>query len=316
MRRKHTESCLLRRQVCTTVQLHPCQRGLLSGTSGRRSPGVGVGGANKNKITASLSDRSASQTRGLQSPAPGRGEQTGEAARLPQATLCLASSEAATKPPTREQCPRPRRRSLPGRRRTPSPTGSPLSAMFLGCFVPRETPTFSLSAGGENRALTSETGDRPLPHPLAAAGDAGAAAWASAALCCAPWKGPHPRALTGPRLPPQRPHGPGAAFAPAGDGSSAPRGEPALPGMRSPPAAPLLVPALPRSPSLSLTHAVLLVLRGYPHARGVRAPVPPPAPPPGAAVAGKRVRCPGLPPRSAAAARPQRRRHCSGGRTN
>lgn len=130
-RRKHTESCLLRRQVCTTLQLPPCRRGLLSGTSGRRSPGVGVGGAKKNKIIASLSDHSASQTRGLQSPAPGRGEQTGEAARLPQATLCLVSSEAATKPPTREQCPRPRCRSLPGRRRTPSPTGSPIPAI---CF--------------------------------------------------------------------------------------------------------------------------------------------------------------------------------------
>lgn len=72
-------------------------------------------------------------------------------------------------------------------------------------------------------------------------------------------------------------------------------------------------PPPPRSLFLShsLTHAVLLVLRGYPHARGVRAPGPPPA----AAVAGEPVRCPGCSRRaSAAAARPRRRRHCSAGR--
>lgn len=224
-RRKHTESCLLRRQVRTPVQLHPCQRGLLSGTSGRRSPGVGVGGAKENKITANLSDHSASQTRGLQSPALGKGEQAGEAARLPQATLCLVTSEAATKTPTREQCPRPRCRSLPGRRRTPSPTGSLLPAMFLGCFVPRETPAFSPSAGGENRAPASETGDRLLPHPLAAAR-------ASAALCCAPGEGAAP-----PR--PDRTSAPTAALTRAGrclrsrgkETAAAPRGaSPLCPG--------------------------------------------------------------------------------------
>lgn len=283
----------------------------MSGTSGRRSPGFGVGGAKKNKITASLSDHSASQIRGIQSPAPGRGEQTGEAARLPQATLCLLSSEAATKPPTRTMPAAP----LLLRRRTPSPTGSPLPAMFLGCFVPHETPDFSPSASGENRAPASKTGTGPCPIP-----------WQRRET-------PEPR--LGHRPPFVVPRGRGCSLRPdgtpaptaaptrarrclgsSGNGSGAPRSEPALRGMRSPPAAPLLAPALPRSPSLSLTHAVLLVLRGYPHARGVRAPFPPPAPPPGAAVAGKRVRCPGLPPRSAAAARPRRRRHCSGGRTD
>lgn len=174
MRRKHTGSCLLRRQVCTTVQLHPCHRGLLSETSGRRSPGVGVGGAKKNKITASLSDRSTSQTRGLQSTTLGRKKQTSEAARLPQATLCLVSSEAATKPPTHEQCPRPRCRSLPGRRRTPFPTDPSLGRRSQGCFwaalFPGKRQPFHPAPAGRTERPPRRRGMGPAPAPSPGSG--------------------------------------------------------------------------------------------------------------------------------------------------
>lgn len=191
--------------------------------------------------------------------------------------------------------------------------GSPLPEMFLGCFVPRKTPAFSPSAGGQNRAW--ETEERPLPHPLTAAGDTGAAAWASAALCCVPGEGAAPPRPDGTSAPMAALTRAGRCLRSTGKRQQRPAGRArsardALPAGSAAPrldAAPL---------AFSFTHPrrtsrapwVSTCSRGA----SARSPASPSARGGGG---GKRARCPGLPPRSAAAARPRRRRHCSGGLT-
>lgn len=187
------------------------------------------------------------------------------------------------------------------------PTGSPLPAIFFKAvlFPVKNQPFHPVPA--------SEPGDRP--HLRAATRGAAAAARAPAAFCCASGDGtalPRPGGTSAQRGRHDHSQRQGAAPTPASSPRQ-PRGtSPLRRGMRSPPAVPLLAPALPRSP-LSLTHAVLLVLRGYPHARDVRAPAPrrPAAPPPAERP------LPGCSRRrSAAAARSRQRTHCSAGRAD
>lgn len=263
----------------------------------------------------------------FQSPAQGRVEQIGKEARLSQDRLCLVSTEAAAKPPTREQCPRPRSRSSPERRchrQDRLPARSPLPAVcFKAALFPVKHQPFHPEPAARSRAPASEAGNPP--HPGAAEGGAGAAARASAALCCAPTgktASPRPDGTSEPRRKAgtTRPLRQAGRCPPPSRGRrprrTQPRGARQLRrGMRSPPER----RSSPPAPSRSLTHSVLLVLRGYPHARNARASARPPPQrrqplrwerrsPASASAAWL------LPPRSAAAARPRRRTHCSAGR--